>query len=143
MNKPSEIEITAWARLIRVSGVLVQEVEADLKAAGLPPLAWYDVLLELKRVGADGLRPHELQQAVLLAQYNLSRLIDRMARAGLVERRPCPTDGRGQVVAATTDGLAMLRRMWPVYRDAISRRFAERLGPGEPEALARLLARLA
>lgn len=136
---PTETEISAWARLVRVSQALVAAVESDLKRAGLPPLAWYDALLELRRAGPDGLRPRELQQKMLLAQSNLSRLVDRLERAGLAERRPCAEDARGQVVRATDAGRAMLRRIWPVYRRAIAERFARRLAPGEAEALFGLL----
>ncbi len=65
-------------------------MEGALKAEGLPPLEWYDVLLELERGGP--MRPRDLQAHLLLAQYNLSRLLDRIEAAGLVERRPCPDD---------------------------------------------------
>lgn len=143
MITPSETEIAAWARLVRTGEALVRRAEADLKAAGLPPLAWYDAMLELNRAGRDGLRPQALQQAMLLAQYNLSRLLDRMEAAGLVARAPCPDDARGQVVTLTPAGRAMLKRMWPVYRRTIGQRLSERLKAGEAEALARILSRLA
>jgi len=135
-------KLAAWARLIRVGQLLVEGVEADLKAAGLPPLSWYDVLLELRRAGPEGLRPFQLQQRMLLTQYNLSRLLDRMQRAGLVERRACAEDGRGTVTAATAEGLALRERMWPVYRAAIRTRFADKLTERQADDLARLMARL-
>lgn len=134
--------VTAWARLLRASQALLGAVEADLKAAGFPPLAWYDVLLELRRAGEGGLRPLALQRAMLLAQYNLSRLLDRMEREGLVARRPCPDDARGQLVVATREGLALQERMWPVYREAIRTHFGARLDSASAEVLARLLGKL-
>src|SRR5215471_13976414 len=118
-EKPSEIVVRAWARLMKAQQLALGIIEQDLKAAGLPPLVWYDVLLEVERAGGEGLRPFELERAMLLAQYNLSRLIDRMVAAGLVERRPCDDDGRGHKVAVTDAGRAMRRRMWPVYARAI------------------------
>jgi len=138
----SKSAVTAWARLVRVSQALLGAVETDLKAAGLPSLAWYDALLELSRAGSKGLRPYELQQAMLLAQYNVSRLADRLVAAGYVERRPCAEDGRGYVLRITAAGRAMQRRMWPVYRAAIARHFARKLGHGEAEALALILSHL-
>lgn len=134
--------VSAWARLIRAGQGLLAAVEADLKAAGFPPLAWYDVLLELRRAGEAGLRPLALQQKMLLAQYNLSRLLDRLERAGLIERRSCPDDARGQVVHATADGLALLDRMWPAYRAAIKDRFADKIDSASTEVLGRLLGKL-
>src|ERR1700751_3913382 len=81
---PSQTVERAWARLIKAQRTALGSVEGALKAAGLPPLAWYDALLELERAGAPGLRPFELERAMLLEQYNLSRLLDRMERAGYV-----------------------------------------------------------
>jgi DNA-binding MarR family transcriptional regulator len=135
--------VTAWARLLRAGQGLLAAVEADLKAAGFPPLAWYDALLELRRAGEAGLRPLALQQQMLLAQYNLSRLLDRLEREGLIARRPCPDDARGQIVVATPEGLALQERMWPAYRAAIKAHFADKLDAASAEVLGRLLAKLA
>ncbi|MBO6838306.1 MAG: winged helix-turn-helix transcriptional regulator [Alphaproteobacteria bacterium] len=139
---PSEATIHAWARLVRVSQDLIGRVEADLKAAGHPPLAWYDVLLELRRAEPDRLRPYQLQERLLLAQYNMSRLLDRMAKAGLIQRVPCEEDGRGHILAITNEGQAVRRAMWPVYARAIARHFGDRLTAGEAETLTALLAKL-
>src|SRR5262245_5247449 len=107
---PSDAVIRAWTRLIRAQQAALVAVESDLKAAGFPPLAWYDALLELSRADA-GLRPFALEQELLLAQYNLSRLLDRLEQGGYVERRSCPEDGRGQIVAITASGRALIKRM--------------------------------
>lgn len=141
-GKLDEIEITAWARLLKASTKLVAAVERDLKAAGLPPLAWYDALLELHRAGPGGLRPGDLENEMLLPQYHVSRLIDRLETAGYVERRPHPEDGRGQVLLITAAGRAASRRIWRVYRKTIAEEFALKLGNGDPKRLAELLARL-
>lgn len=127
MNERTPPDIRAWTALARAHRGVLDHVEAALKAVGLPSLAWYDVLLELDRGGSDGLRPYVLEERLLLRQYALSRLIDRIARAGLVERRPCPDDRRGHVVALTAAGATMRRRMWPVYRRAISEAIGEKL----------------
>jgi len=138
----SLVDTTLWACFVRVGQAVLDAVEGDLKAAGFPPLAWYDALLELRRAAPEGLRPLTLQQRMLLAQYNLSRLVDRLAGAGLVRRQPCPDDRRGQVLHLTEKGRALLDAMWPAYRDAIATRFAGRLGPGDAEALAPILEKL-
>lgn len=120
-NGPSEIVVKSWARLIRAANEAFTAVESDLKRAGHPPLAWYDVLLELRRAGDDGLRPFELERELLLAQHNVSRLIDRLEGKGLVHRRPADDDRRGQRIAITEPGLKTLTRMWPDYAAAIQR----------------------
>ena len=138
---PSDAVIRAWTRLIRAQQTALSAVEAELKAAGFPPLGWYDVLLELTRKDA-ALRPFALEQELLLAQYNLSRLLDRLEMAGYVERRTCPDDGRGQVVAITVSGRALVKRMWPTYRAAIGRHVGAKLSEDEAARLAALLGKL-
>jgi DNA-binding MarR family transcriptional regulator len=139
---PSEAVIRAWARLVRAQQQALAAVEAELKVAGFPPLGWYDVLLELSRTDSGELRPLALEQQLLLAQYNLSRLIDRLEKAGYVERRTCPEDGRGQVVAITASGRALVKRMWPTYRAAIGRHVGAKLSEDEAARLAALLGKL-
>src|SRR5689334_4070614 len=141
-HAPSDETVTAWARLVRAEQTVLEKIEAELKAAGLPALSWYDVLLELSRAQDGRLRPLELERRTLLAQYNASRLIDRMEKAGLVARLPHPEDGRGQLVAITNEGRAMQKRIWKVYGPAIARHVGERLSRGEATELARLLRKL-
>ncbi len=141
-REPAEEIVQAWARLVRAAQTAQSGIEAALKQAELPPLAWYDVLLELTRAPDGMLRPVELERRLLLAQYNASRLIDRMARAGLVARRACPEDGRGQLVAITDDGRDMQRRMWRVYGPAITEYVGAKLGPGDARRLSDLLGKL-
>ena len=141
-HEPSEQAVTAWARLVRAEQTVLGKIEAELKSAGLPALAWYDVLLELSRAEDGRLRPLELERRTLLAQYNASRLIDRMERAGLVQRLPHPEDGRGQLIAITTEGRAQQKRIWKTYGPAIARHVGVKLRPAEAIELARLLAKL-
>ena len=136
---PSRTVIRVWARLMRAQQLALASVERELKAAGLPSLVWYDVLLEVERAGGKGLRPFELERAMLLAQYNLSRLIDRIERAGLVERRACEDDGRGQLVAITEHGKAIRLKMWPVYAQAVEATVGKRLSAKQAKALDGLL----
>lgn len=138
----AESTIGVWARLIRTSQDLIVRVEADLKAADLPPLSWYDVLLELRRVGNEGMRPKQVQDKILLAQYNLSRLVDRLESAGYVERRADPDDGRAQLLQITPAGRDLLRKMWLVYRNAIQVNFAEKLSEKDIDRLQNILRRL-
>jgi len=138
---PSNAVVLAWARLVRAQTAVLSAVEADLKAAGFPPLAWYDALLELSR-RPEGLRPFELEKEMLLAQYNLSRLVDRLEKAGYVTRSPCPDDARGHVITLNSDGKALMKRMWPTYRAAIARHVGGKLDETEAAELAALLGKL-
>lgn len=141
-KSPSQAVIRAWTQLVRAQRVALAGVEADLKAAGFPPLGWYDVLLELSRAPDHGLRPFELEGCLLLAQYNLSRLLERMEAADYVGRRPCAEDGRGHLVVIADRGRQALKRMWPAYRAAIARHVGAKLGEDDAARLAALLGKL-
>ncbi|MDX8453994.1 MarR family winged helix-turn-helix transcriptional regulator [Mesorhizobium sp. VK9D] len=141
-TSPSPEAVTAWARLMRVSRQLVERTEGALKAGGLPPLAWYDVLHELAEAGEGGLRPFELIDRVLLAQYGVSRLLARLEEDGLVEKLPVSDDGRGQTVRITSSGRDMRRRIWAVYGASIAELMGDRLSAEDLEMLAGLLGRL-
>ena len=135
--------VRAWARFVRVEEALLAAVEAALKSAGLPPLVWYDVLVELAREPSGRLRHRDLHARMLLAKYNLSRLIDRMTAEHLVAREPNDEDGRGAYIQITPSGQAMRRRMWSVYGRAIAKNFARRLDAADLEDLQRILDKLA
>ncbi|PTM54901.1 MarR family winged helix-turn-helix transcriptional regulator [Phreatobacter oligotrophus] len=139
---PSDSHILAWARLMKASQLVLGAVEAELKAAGFPPLAWYDVLLELNREERGRLRPVEIEGRLLIAQHNVSRLIDRLEKAGYVARQRCQDDGRGQVISITDEGRALLKTMWPCYRQAIQTHVAAKLTEMDARDLADLLSNL-
>ncbi len=134
-TSPSSTVIRAWSRLAKVQQLAADAIEQRLKAADLPPLAWYDALLELERAGPAGLRPFELERELLLSQCNLSRLIDRLEKEDYVERQACQDDGRGQVIAITAAGRAIRRRMWGVYGPAIQSVIGAHLSSGQAAAL--------
>jgi len=139
---PQQNTITAWARLLRTQARWQAEVHQALKAADLPPLAWYDVLLELHRVGDAGLRQYQIGEQTLLTKHNLSRLLDRLEKEALVTRRECPEDGRGNVVLITAAGRRLLKKMWPVYGRVIRERLENQLTEQEIATLATLLGKL-
>jgi DNA-binding MarR family transcriptional regulator len=141
-REPSETVVKAWARLVRARDTLVAAIERDLKAAKLPPLAWYDVLLELSRTAEGRLRPFEIEKETLLAQYNLSRLLDRLEKEGLIRREPCEDDARGQWVVITEKGRVLQARTWKVYARAIHSHVGEKLDERAAGTLAGLLGRL-
>jgi DNA-binding MarR family transcriptional regulator len=119
-------QLDAWRSMLRGQALLIEQVERELAAAGLPPLGWYDVLTELDKAGGR-LRIHELADAVILSRSGLSRLLDRLETAGLLRREPCEDDRRGAYAAITQEGRDMLDRMWPVYERCLLEHFAPQL----------------
>ncbi|MER9521757.1 MarR family winged helix-turn-helix transcriptional regulator [Mesorhizobium sp. M0614] len=139
---PSPAAIKAWARLMRVSRQLMESAEEALKAVGLPPLAWYDVLHELAEAGEGGLRPFQLIERTLFAQYNISRLLARLEADGLIEKLPVADDGRGQTIRITASGRETRRQMWAVYGRSIAELVGAKLSADELTMVSALLGRL-
>ncbi len=142
MDAPTEETVAAWTRLATAYRLVLERVEADLKAAGLPALATYDALLEIERAGDAGIRPMALRDRLLLPQYGTSRLLDRLHARGLIERLPCPEDGRGFNVRCTPEGKALRARMWPVYAGALTDTVGVALKDGYADVLLPLLTRI-
>lgn len=139
----SEGAADVWIALMRAQQTALLKIERAFREAKLPPLAWYDVLWELERAGETGLRPFEIEARMLIAQSNISRLIDRLEKESYVKRRPCEEDGRGQHVVLTPSGREMRRRMWPVYAKALREAVGQRVSGREAGLLQGLLAKLA
>lgn len=137
---PDDPTQAVWVALVRASTTVIAAVQADMKAAGFPPLEWYDVLWVLEMSGGKR-RPYELEETLLLAQYNLSRLVARMERAGYVAKLRCPEDGRGLVLAITDDGRDLRKRMWTTCFDSLKRHIGAKLSEDEARALAEMLLR--
>jgi DNA-binding MarR family transcriptional regulator len=141
MPKDPDPKGHAWAVLLTAQATLVEKIEAALAQAKLPPLGWYDVLWELEKADGGKLRMHELARRVVLSRSNLTRLADRLERAGLVAREDTPHDRRGYHCVITRAGLAMRKRMWPEYRAQIERLFSRHLTVEEARTVGSALAR--
>jgi len=141
-KKLTDAELGAWAGTIRAGQTVLEKIEAALKRRGLPPLAFYDVLLELSREPAGRLRLNELGGRVLLSKSNVTRLVDRLESEGLVVREACADDARGAFAVITPEGRALTRRMWSVYHDTLRACFFDLLDGRETARLAKLMRRV-
>jgi DNA-binding MarR family transcriptional regulator len=141
MPADTDEPLAVWASFLRAHSVLTATLERELVAERDLPLAWYEVLLQIKRAGRP-LRMQELAGSVLLSKSGLTRLVDRMETAGLVERTSCPSDRRGVFVTSTQAGVDAFRAAAPVHLRGIREHFTERLDDTDVRALAVALAKL-
>ncbi len=137
-----DVRLQAWRAFLTAHAVLTDVLEAELQAERGLPLAWYDVLFQLSLAPGGERRMQELAGAVLLSKSGLTRLVARMEQAGLVERRPCPTDLRGTIAALTPAGKAALRRARPIHLRGIREHFANYLSDEEAQALCSAFAKV-
>ncbi|MDP9265702.1 MAG: MarR family transcriptional regulator [Chloroflexota bacterium] len=138
----SEIDLRAWSGFLRAHAEVKRALERDLERAGLIQLSDYGVLLELARGPAEGRRPIELASLASLTKSGLTRLVDRLETAGLVERRACASDQRGNLIALTARGRHVFRRAAPMHLRGIARYFVDRLDHRERAILARAFEKL-
>src|SRR4051794_5080942 len=134
--------LNAWRGLLNAHARLTARIEAELADAGLPQLAWYDVLWALQRAPGKALRMGDLAEAVTISRSGLTRLVDRIEADGFLERHPSPADRRAIDVAITPDGTRLLRRMWPVYEKVLRSSFESKLSRGDARALSKALAKI-
>ena len=144
MKQPLSIpdrQMDAWVKFVHAHAQLMSKLAADLDHEGEVPIGTYDVLVQLATAGGK-LRLKDLLQRVILSQPGLSRRVERLEEAGLVERRPDPHDGRGVIVALTRAGRYALRSAAVVHMAGIDREFTATLTDEEAEVLIRVFARV-
>jgi DNA-binding MarR family transcriptional regulator len=135
--------LEAWRKYYVSFWRVYGAIEADLAAAGLPSLSWYDALYELYLAPDRHLRMSELARSALLSRSGLTRLVDKLEKAGLIERQACPSDGRVQHAQLTAKGVEVLRKIWPVYRAGIAKYFGSHLSATEAKQLTAVFGRIA
>lgn len=139
----SEAEIRAWESFLLAHAVATRGVEREAGARLGLPLGEHHLLVQLARAPEIGLRPTDLATRSLLTKSGLTRAIDRLVDAGLVERRVCPTDGRSYFLALTTKGRRAVVRATPGHVRSIAAHFADLLSGPERETLTRVMERIA
>ena len=125
--------------LSQLHDLLAQEMEDEV---GMP-FERYSILLMLAQADGGALRPSELADALPITSSGVTRLIDRLERDGVVERRACATDGRGTVVAMTAGGTEVFRRAGRVHLRGINEHLGANLTQSEMAELRRIMTKLA
>jgi DNA-binding MarR family transcriptional regulator len=133
--------LSAWRALLNAHASVVGRIEEALAHAGLPPLAWYDVLWAVRRAPGKQVRMAELADGLTLSRGGITKLVDRLESAGLLRRERAEEDGRGFYAALTDAGEETLRQMWPVYARILRETLVDTLSDEEAEVIAAALAR--
>lgn len=76
----------------------------------------FDVLATLRRSGQPFmLTPTALYESAMVSSGGMTNRLDRLEKAGLIERRPNPADRRGVLVVLTETGKATIDRLMPLH----------------------------
>jgi len=139
---PTEKETALWMALNLAQRSVYRTMDSALKAKGLPPLRWYDVLWAIERANDRGLRPFELEKLLIFDQSNLSRLIRRLIGEDLAQESVFETDKRGKVLKITSKGRCVREQMWKIYGPLIHRHMSQVSEEHDPDKLAAALNQL-
>ncbi|MHB1775899.1 MAG: MarR family winged helix-turn-helix transcriptional regulator [Acidimicrobiales bacterium] len=138
----ADARITLMGLLIESTAKLTRLLGAELEASCGLPLTWFDVLIRLGRSPGRRLTMTQLAGEISLTSGGVTRLIDRVAEAGYVERQSCPTDRRTVYVALTPAGQAMLDRATAEHLGGLERHLVAPLDNRERAALTATLTKL-
>ena len=129
-------ELSAWSGFLMGHARIVRALDAELEREHGLPLSSYDVLIQLSVAPGRRLRMFELADAIVLSRSGLTRLVDRLERAELVERERGDVDPRQTYACLTDRGLEVLAEATPTHIAGIKERFLGRLSDEQAKQLA-------
>jgi len=132
----------AWGALTRTHAAIVGRLQEALAAADFPPLPWYEVLATVAEAPEQRLKMGELAEALVITRGGLTKLVDRLVKAGLLERTFCETDRRVSYATLTPAGAELLAGMRPVVVEELRTAFAAKLSVAQANDLREALDRV-
>ena len=135
--------LNAWGAFLTAHKALENILSRELESACGLPLTWFDALAQLRMAPARRLTMGQLATALLFSKSGLTRLIDRMVEAGLVQRLARPGDRRSLHIALTDAGEEKFRQALPIHLEHVHRHFAAYIEDDEAAAVESALVRMA
>lgn len=135
-------KVQLFGLLLETNARLSRSLGLELESECELPLAWFDVLLQLRRAPEGRLKMNEIADKIVHSSGGTTRLVDRIEEAGLVQRRNCPSDRRAIHVAITDAGNAKLDDALNVHLEYLDESLAKQLTEVERATLASLLTKL-
>ena len=131
-----------WAQLVRAYAGIARELDTRLHADHDLTINEYELLLLLARADQRRMRRVDLATSLILSPSGITRMLDRLGAAGLVEKGGCSSDARVTYAVLTDAGMDRLRAAGRSHDAVIEEMVGSRLGKAELKALAEILERL-
>lgn len=125
----------AWTALCRAHAGVTGRLQEALTEAGLPPLAWYEVLDRVAQAPDERLKMGDLANSLVISRGGLTKLVDRLVKAGLLERAFCATDRRVSYAVLTSSGREVITEMRPIVLEELRTAFTTSLNARQAAAL--------
>jgi len=129
----------AWGSLTRTHSAIVQRLQEMLAAADFPPLPWYEVLAAVAEAPEERMKMGDLAEALVITRGGLTKLVDRLVKAGLLERTFCETDRRVSYATLTSAGRDLLAEMRPAVIAELEVAFSANLSVAQARDLRQTL----
>ncbi|HEX9374991.1 MAG TPA: MarR family transcriptional regulator [Actinomycetota bacterium] len=123
----TEREMAAWQAFLHAHERVTRTLDAELRNEHRLGLSEYDVLVRLARAPGRSLRMTDLARRVLMSPSGLTRVVDRLADDGLVERLRDSEDARVVLAKLTDSGRARVRRAARTHLRGIREHFTGQL----------------
>jgi DNA-binding MarR family transcriptional regulator len=125
----------AWRSLAMTHAAVSGRLQDALAQAELPPLAWFEMLAAIAASDGERMKMGELAEALVITRGGLTKLVDRLVKAGLIERTFCDTDRRVSYATLLPAGAELLEEMVPVVSGELELAFAARLSERQADDL--------
>jgi MarR family 2-MHQ and catechol resistance regulon transcriptional repressor len=142
LGQMDDERIQLMGLIIRTNRRLTETLGRELEQSVGIPLVFFDVLIHVGAAPETRLTMSRLSTDVALTTGGVTRLVDRMVDAGLVERQNCPSDRRSIHVVLTPEGRAVLDRAVAAHVDGIERHLMAHLDVSDRADLVRLLSKV-
>jgi DNA-binding MarR family transcriptional regulator len=125
----------AWGALTRTHAAVSQRLQEALAQGDFPPLPWYEVLAAVAEAPEQRMRMGDLAEVLVITRGGLTKLVDRLVKAGLLERTFCETDRRVSFATLCPAGADLLAEMRPVVVRELESAFSADLSVAQANEL--------
>ncbi|MCX6056872.1 MAG: MarR family transcriptional regulator [Chloroflexi bacterium] len=122
-NVFSEIEQNAWGGFLGTYSHINRLVEEDLQSHSHLTHVEFEVLLRLNWEKDHRLRIQDIAAQSILTRSGVSRMVERLEKAGLVTREEAPEDRRGAYAVLTNAGAERFHAAAEAHMEFVRRNF--------------------
>jgi DNA-binding MarR family transcriptional regulator len=134
--------VKAWTRFLRAHATTTRVLNAQLQTQHGLTLNDYEALQVLACAEGRHMKRVDLARRLVLTPSGVTRLLEGLEQAGLVERVACPSDLRVVYAQLTDAGAAKLREASCGHEGSIRTLMEEHLSPAEIDQLSNVLAKV-
>ncbi len=108
--QPSKEVLRLWLRALTLTNMIEQRVRTRLRKEYDVTLPRFDVMAALYNL-PEGVSMGDISRWLMVSNGNVTGIVERLEREGLVHRQPRPEDRRSQLVRLTDTGRAAFESM--------------------------------